>query len=92
MSLDKNELEKIANTVKQKSAKVGIICNLVNDAQVVAERLMEREISVDIFHSRYRYKDRMKKEKSVIQKYGKGSKKDGCIFSWHTSFGAIFGY
>ena len=74
MHLGEDNLKNIAKAVKDKKAKVGVICNLVDDAQAIAEKLKEKEIVSDIFHSRYRYKDRMKKEETVIVRYGKNSR------------------
>ncbi len=79
MTFTQNKLEKIAEVIKDQKAKVGIICNLVDDAQKIAEQLQCHELSVDILHSRYRYKDRMKKEECLIQKYGKGSIEKGHV-------------
>ena len=78
MSFDEDRLKKVVSAVEQ-GAKVCIICNLVDDAQSIAKRLEMNEFPVVIFHSRYRYKDRMKKEESVIQKYGKNSPSEGLI-------------
>ena len=61
-------------------AKVAVICNLVADAQSVAQRLREQTtIPVDIFHSRYRFLDRQDKEEEVLQRYGKKRKAGGRI-------------
>lgn len=61
-------------------AKVGIVCNLVDDAQKYANLLNEMtNVPVDIFHSRYRYCDRMEKEKVVMHNYDKKSLNDGRI-------------
>lgn len=58
----------------ENGAKIGIVCNLVDDAQRYAKLLSDMtSLPVDIFHSRYRYCDRMKKEKSVKDNYGKQS-------------------
>ena len=79
MVIDQSQLEGIAKAVKEQKAKVGVICNLVNDAQTIAEQLKALNTPVDILHSRYRYKDRMNKEESLIAKYGKDSIQDGCV-------------
>ncbi|MBU1656503.1 MAG: CRISPR-associated helicase/endonuclease Cas3 [Gammaproteobacteria bacterium] len=54
-------------------ALVGIVCNLVNDAQGLAERLrgLAGPIPVDLFHARFRFADRMAREEEVIARYGK---------------------
>jgi CRISPR-associated endonuclease/helicase Cas3 len=62
-----------------KGALVVIICNLVKDAQKVSQRLsqivIEKDISIeiDLFHSRFRFKDRQKIEGKVMERYGNGS-------------------
>ncbi|MFO8071974.1 MAG: CRISPR-associated helicase/endonuclease Cas3 [Polyangia bacterium] len=51
---------------------VAVICNLVADAQALARKL--RKIlsdRVDLFHSRYRFKDRQRIEQQAIETYGK---------------------
>lgn len=72
-------LEQIVQ-VAEKGAKIGIVCNLVDDAQRYAHSLAKMtSVPVDIFHSRYRYCDRMVKEKVVLDQYGKGSPDEGRI-------------
>jgi CRISPR-associated endonuclease/helicase Cas3 len=53
-------------------ANVVVICNLVADAQAVYEKLVKRRdtLTVDLFHSRFRFKDRQDKELGVISDYG----------------------
>ena len=52
-------------------AQVAVICNLVNDAQRLAAQLRDRtSIPVDLFHARYRFKDRQAKESEVIGRFG----------------------
>lgn len=63
-------------------ALLGIVCNLVDDAQVTARRLrvalaqagLEGD-RVDLFHARYRFMDRAEIEKRVVALYGKGEKR-----------------
>ncbi len=58
----------------QKGANVVIICNLVADAQELRLRLIEKTtLPVDLFHSRFRFKDRQAKEEHVLEAYGKTS-------------------
>lgn len=53
-------------------ARVAIVCNLVDVAQKLARALREQaNVPVDIFHARYRFTDRQKKEKTVLDCYGK---------------------
>jgi CRISPR-associated endonuclease/helicase Cas3 len=70
-----DSLTKIIAAAEQ-GAKVAVICNLVADAQDLAQRLRElTEIEVDLFHSRFRFIDRHKKENHVKALYGKDSDK-----------------
>ncbi|CAG0956525.1 CRISPR-associated endonuclease/helicase Cas3 [Methanosarcinales archaeon] len=80
-SITTEQLERIVQAAK-KGAKIGIVCNLVDDAQRYAHSLSEMtsvSIPVDIFHSRYRYCDRMDKEKVVLGQYGIGRSNQGRI-------------
>ncbi|MFQ5675835.1 MAG: CRISPR-associated helicase/endonuclease Cas3, partial [bacterium] len=57
-------------------ANVVFICNLVADAQKTASHLREMSnLSVDLFHSRFRFKDRQVKETKVLSAYGKGGQR-----------------
>ncbi|QVL36481.1 CRISPR-associated helicase/endonuclease Cas3 [Aminirod propionatiphilus] len=50
---------------------VAVICNLVDHAQAVAEKLRERaKVPVDLFHARYTFEDRSRIEESVVKNYG----------------------
>ena len=70
-----DSLTKIIAAAEQ-GTKVAVICNLVADAQDLAQRLRElTEIEVDLFHSRFRFIDRHKKENHVKALYGKDSDK-----------------
>lgn len=72
-------LEQIVQAA-EKGAKIGIVCNLVDDAQRYAHSLAKMtSVPVDIFHSRYRYCDRMVKEKIVTDQYRRGSPNEGRI-------------
>lgn len=53
-------------------AKVAVICNLVADAQHLADQLRQQaeDIPVDLFHSRYRFVDRQEKEQTTLREYG----------------------
>ncbi len=54
-------------------ALVGIVCNLVSDAQSLANQLraMADEVPVDLFHARYRFADRLAREEAILARYGK---------------------
>ncbi|NIA18761.1 MAG: CRISPR-associated helicase/endonuclease Cas3, partial [Simkaniaceae bacterium] len=63
-------------------ANVVIICNLVADAQSTAQRLRKMGAAdIDLFHSRFRFRDRQQKEQAVLTDYGKGKahKKGGVL-------------
>jgi CRISPR-associated endonuclease/helicase Cas3 len=78
-SITTKQLEQIVHAAEN-GAKVGIVCNLVDDAQRYAHILSQMtSVPVDIFHSRYRYCDRMDKEKMVKDHYGKDSPNEGRI-------------
>lgn len=78
-SIASEQLEQIVKAAEA-GAKVGIVCNLVDDAQRYAHRLSEMtNVPVDIFHSRYKYCDRMNKEKAVLANYSKKSSDQGRI-------------
>jgi len=74
LQFDDAGLQRIVDAARQ-GAKVAVICNLVADAQSVAERLADPafnlDIPVDLFHSRFRFVDRQGLEESVKQQYGK---------------------
>lgn len=53
-------------------ACVAVICNLVDHAQRLARRLREMtsEIPIDLFHARYRFCDRQRREREIMDAYG----------------------
>ena len=61
----------------ESGALVAVVMNLVDDAQRLA-RLLRREttIDVDVFHARYRFTDRQKKEKATLDYYGRNAPRD----------------
>ena len=57
-------------------ALVGVVVNLVDDAQRLARRLRElTNLPVDLFHARYRFADRQTKETAVLKHYGRKAKR-----------------
>jgi CRISPR-associated endonuclease/helicase Cas3 len=68
-------------TAAEAGANVAVICNLVADAQRLAERLEAfTEKPVVLFHSRFRFKDRQTLQQAVMDKWGKeGVRPDGAI-------------
>lgn len=73
-------LERIV-AAAESGAQVAFICNLVNDAQRIACALREMSTApVDLFHSRYRFKDRQAIEGEIINRFGpEGSRRQGRI-------------
>lgn len=65
----------------ESGVQVAVICNLVNDAQHVARSLREKsDMPVDLFHSRYRLKERQGIEDRIIRRYGpEGLRDQGSI-------------
>lgn len=70
---DEALLERIV-TAAENGALVGIVLNLVDNAQRLARLLRQRTtIDVDVFHARYRFTDRKDKEAAVLKHYGRGA-------------------
>lgn len=64
----------------ESGARVVVICNLVADAQRVHHELQAlTQLHVELFHSRFRFCDRQKREAEIIKHYGKGSCSGGRI-------------
>jgi CRISPR-associated endonuclease/helicase Cas3 len=79
LAVDGNILDEIVNKAEQ-GAMVAVICNLVADAQAVASELAARtSLPVDLFHSRFRFMDRQKKEQATLETYGKDAVRQGRI-------------
>lgn len=73
MRLDPETIRRISAKVRE-GTLVAVMCNLVADAQALAEILNvvpELEDHVDLFHARYRFRDRDEIEKRVLNTYGK---------------------
>lgn len=76
MELDDAMLKRIV-AAAESGAQVAIICNVVNTAQRAARLLREMSSeSVDLFHARYRFKDRQLKEADVIRRFGPDGSRD----------------
>lgn len=63
-------VERIAEAAASGAAvavAVAVVCNLVADAQAIARRLRKvRPAPVDLFHARYRFRDRQEIERQVL--------------------------
>ncbi|MGK2941308.1 MAG: CRISPR-associated helicase/endonuclease Cas3 [Immundisolibacter sp.] len=58
----------------ESGALVAVVVNLVDDAQRLARLLRERtQVEVDVFHARYRFVDRQRKEAAVLLHYGRNA-------------------
>ncbi|MEX2490907.1 MAG: CRISPR-associated helicase/endonuclease Cas3 [Nitrospirales bacterium] len=56
----------------ESGALVTVVTNLVDDAQRLARLLRGKTtLQVDVFHARYRFMDRLRKEKAVHDNYGR---------------------
>jgi CRISPR-associated endonuclease/helicase Cas3 len=61
----------------ESGARVAVVMNLVDDAQQLARKLRGKTtIDVDVFHARYRFMDRQKKETSTLTRYGRNAERD----------------
>lgn len=75
LQFNEQSLQKIIDAAEQ-GAKIAVICNLVADAQDLAQQLTQlTRIEVDLFHSRFRFIDRQQKEEDVKALYGKEENK-----------------
>jgi CRISPR-associated endonuclease/helicase Cas3 len=71
MQPDNNLIEDIVSAAEQ-GAQVAVICNLVDDAQVISSQIRTiTDSPVVLFHSRFTLKDRMAIEKKVDEYFGK---------------------
>ena len=69
-------IERIIEAAKS-GALVAVVMNLVDDAQRLAKLLRNKTtIVVDVFHSRYRFMDRQKKENATLDYYGRSAPRD----------------
>lgn len=58
----------------ESGALIAVVTNLVDDAQRLVRLLRGKTtLQVDIFHARYRFMDRLHKEKAVLDNYGRNA-------------------
>ena len=75
---DEHLIERIVAAASQ-GALVGIVCNLVADAQQLHHQITRHcktyklDIPVDLFHARFCFQDRQSHEAGVIKNYGKNA-------------------
>lgn len=71
MELGETVLQKVLSAVAH-GATLAVVCNLVQSAQGTARKLRNMShLPIDIFHARYRFKDRQTKESTAKSLYGK---------------------
>lgn len=64
-------------TAAHAGARVAVVCNLVDAAQRLARALRDgANVPVDVFHARYRFEDRQRKELAALGVYGKTAARD----------------
>lgn len=70
--------EQIKIWVKQ-GAMVGIICNTVASAQCLYYQMINQypDLEIDLFHARYTFSDRKKREENALATYGKNAQRGG---------------
>jgi CRISPR-associated endonuclease/helicase Cas3 len=62
--------------VAEQGGLIGVVCNLVADAQKLAQHLREMtDVPIDLFHARFRFMDRQIHELNAIERYGAGDKR-----------------
>jgi len=78
LSPNEQQKEQIKDWVVQE-AMVGIICNTVASAQRLYHQMKQQfpSLSIDLFHARYTFGDRKKREQAVLKQYGKGAARQG---------------
>lgn len=61
----------------QAGARIAVVMNLVDDAQRLARLLRGKTtLDVDVFHARYRFMDRQKKEEATLANYGRDASRE----------------
>lgn len=73
-------------SARKKAEKVLWICNTVSRATAAFDVASKRGYSAELFHSRYRYKDRLKRQRAVIDGFDRG---DGAFLAITTQVAEI---
>ncbi|MBI3371761.1 MAG: CRISPR-associated helicase/endonuclease Cas3 [Betaproteobacteria bacterium] len=61
----------------ESGARIAVVVNLVDDAQRLTRILRDRTaLPVDVFHARYRFRDRQQREEAVKTYYGRNAHRD----------------
>ncbi|PKH02940.1 CRISPR-associated helicase/endonuclease Cas3 [Psychromonas sp. MB-3u-54] len=73
-----NQRKKMIDWVSH-GAMVGVICNTVKDAQRLYHQLKiaNPELKIELFHARFTFNDRKKREDQVLENYDKNAKRTG---------------
>lgn len=61
--------ETAEKSIREGNCKVLWVCNTVSSALKTGEEAWEKGLPVEMFHSRYRYKDRLIRQKAVMEKF-----------------------
>lgn len=73
---DEASLGRIVSAAES-GALVAVVMNLVDDAQRLARLLRGRTaLPVDVFHARYRFMDRQRKEQAALDHYGRNAPRE----------------
>jgi len=72
--LERSTVEKVWNQIEENlnyGGKVLWVCNTVKKAMEIVDSSIKKQLPVQPFHSRYRYKDRLKRQETVVQGFNK---------------------
>ncbi len=76
---NKSQCDQLLDWVSS-GAMIAVICNTVADAQLLYQNITAKaDFPVDLFHARYTVSDRLKREKKVLDKYGKQASRQGSL-------------
>jgi CRISPR-associated endonuclease/helicase Cas3 len=70
---------KIAKTATADKKRVLWICNTVGRAQVVLRELQKRGVAARTYHSRFKYKDRVRQHRKVVRWFGHDKRRTGIV-------------
>jgi CRISPR-associated endonuclease/helicase Cas3 len=68
--LGRSTVKKVWSQIEEtinKGGKVLWVCNTVKKAMEIVDLAIQKQLPVQPFHSRYRYKDRLKRQETVVQ-------------------------
>jgi len=73
------EAFKIAEAAGTDKKRILWICNTVGRAQAVLRELRERDVAACTYHSRFKYKDRVRQHRKVIRWFGHDKRRSGIV-------------